>query len=64
MQHPIDAKPDPAILGDIGVVLFYLGRSDEALQHFDEALSLDPNLENVRANREALLKAMKASKTE
>ena len=32
----------------MGIVLYYLGRSDEALQHFDQALSLDPTLENVR----------------
>ena len=42
----------------MGIVLFYLGRSDESLKSFDRALSLDPNLESARANREALLKAM------
>ncbi len=43
----------------MGIVLFYLGRSNEALQSFDRALSLDPTLENARANREALLETIK-----
>ena len=62
LQHLIGIEPGHArALGDIGVALFYLGRSDEALQHFDRALSLDPTLEDVRANREAVLEAMKGN---
>ena len=61
-QRLIDIDSSDAVAqGNIGVVLFYLGKSDEALQHLDQALSLDPNLENVRANREAVLKAMEAT---
>ena len=61
-QRLIDINPSDAVVhGNMGVVLFYLGRSDEALQHFDQALSLDPTLENVRDNREAVLKAMEAA---
>ena len=45
----------------MGAALFYLGRSDEALQSFDQALSLDPILEIARANREAVLEAMKGN---
>ena len=46
----------------MGIVLFYLDRSDEALQSFDRALSLDPTLENPRANREAVLEAMEGNR--
>ena len=61
-QRLIDIDSSDAVAqGNIGVVLFYLGKSDEALQHLDRALSLDPTLENVRANREAVLKAMEAT---
>ena len=52
--HPNDA----ATYSNMGIALVFLGRHDEALQHFDQALSLDPTLENARANREALLEAM------
>ena len=58
-QRLIDIDPsDAAALGNMGIALFYLNRSDEALQRFDQALALDPTLKNVRANREAVLKAM------
>ena len=51
-QQLIDIDPSAAAAhGDMGLVLFYLGRSAEALQSFDQALSLDPTLENARANR-------------
>jgi Flp pilus assembly protein TadD len=60
LQRLIDIDPSHAKAHvSMGAALFYLGRSDEALQRFDQALSLDPTLENVRANREALLEAMK-----
>ena len=43
LRHLTGIEPDHTrALGDIGIVLFYLGRSDEALRHFDQALSLDP----------------------
>ena len=45
----------------MGVALFHLGRSDEALQRFDQALSLDPTLENARTNREAVLEVLKGN---
>ena len=45
----------------MGVALFYLGKSDEALQHFDQALTLDPTIEGARTNRAAVLKAMEAT---
>ena len=48
---------------NMGIALSGLGRHDEALQRFDQALSLDPALENVRANREALLEALQGKVT-
>ena len=44
----------------MGAALFYLGRGDEALQRFDQALALDPTIEEARINRETVLKAMEA----
>ena len=52
---------DSATYSNMGVALFYLGRSDESLQHFDQALSVDSTLKDARANREAVLKAMEAT---
>ena len=61
-QRLVAIDPSDAVAhGNIGVVLFYLGRSDESLQHFDQALSLNPTLENVRANRETVLEAMEGN---
>ena len=61
-QCLIDIDQGDAVAhGNMGIVLFYLDRSDEALQSFDRALSLDPTLENPRANREAVLKAMEGN---
>ena len=44
----------------MGAALFFLGRSDEALWSFDQALALDPTMEEARTNRETVLKAMEA----
>ena len=55
--HPEDA----ATYSNMGIALIFLGRNDEALQHFDQALALNPTLENVRANRETLLKTMEGN---
>ena len=61
-QQIIDIDPTDALAyGDMGVALFLLGRNDEALRSFDQALSLDPTMKGVRANRDALLKAMEGS---
>ena len=61
-QRLIDINPSDAVAhGNVGVVLFYLGRNDEALKSLDRALVLDPTLENVRVNRTALLKAMEGN---
>ena len=55
--HPDDA----ATYSNMGIALAFLGSLDEALQHFDQALSLDPTLASARANREAVLEAMKGN---
>ena len=61
-QQLIDIDPSDAVAyGDMGVALFLLNRNDEALRNFDQALSLDPTMKGVRANREALLEAMKGN---
>ena len=61
-QRLIDIDPTDAVAyGDMGVALFLLNRNDEALRSFDQALSLDPTMKGVRANREALLEAMKGN---
>ena len=58
-QRLVDIDPSDAVAhGNMGIVLYYLGRSDEALERFDHALSLDPTLENVQADRKAVLKAL------
>ncbi|MCY3787276.1 MAG: tetratricopeptide repeat protein, partial [Gemmatimonadetes bacterium] len=62
-QRLIDLDPNNAGIYNkyMGVALVGSGRHDEALQCLDRALALDPTLENVRLNREALLKAMEAT---
>ena len=62
-QRLIDLDPNNAAIynNNMGVSLLGLGRYDEALQCFDRARALDPTLEDVRPNREALLKAMEAT---
>ena len=60
LQRLIALRPDDAATySNMGIPLIYLGRSDEALQYFDQALSLDPTLESARANRRAVLEAIK-----
>ena len=61
-QRLIEIDPgDAAAYGNMGIALAFLGRSDESLRSFDQALSLDPTLEGARANREAVLEAMKGN---
>ncbi len=55
--HPDDA----ATYSNMGIALAFLGSIDKALQHFDQALSLDPTLASARANREAVLEAIKGN---
>ena len=59
-QRVVKLMPSNArAYADMGVALYYLGRADEALTHINRALSLDPTLEDVRANREAIQQAKK-----
>ncbi|MDE2815055.1 MAG: tetratricopeptide repeat protein [Gemmatimonadota bacterium] len=58
----VEQRPDVAVAHAIlGIACAALDRLDDALQHFDQALSLDPTLENVRATRETVLKAIEAT---
>ena len=62
LQRLIAIDPnDAAAHVSMGVAFYFLGRSDEALRSFDQALSLDPTLEDARTNREAVLKAMEGN---
>ena len=45
----------------MGIALFYLGRTDEALQSIDRALTLDPTLESARVNRAAMRESLQRS---
>ena len=55
-------RPDIAsVHTGLGVVFASLERYDEALECFDQALSLDPTLEDVRTNREAVLEMMEGN---
>ena len=63
LQRLLNIDPsDAAIHSNIGIALVFLGRNDAALKSFDRALSLDPTLENARANREALLEVIEENR--
>ena len=51
----VEMNPDHAEAhSGLGVALYSLGSVEEALESLDRALSLDPTLEEARANREAM----------
>ena len=49
---------DAAAHSNMGIALALLGRHSEALHSLDQALSLDPELENARLNRAEVLEAI------
>ena len=53
---------DAAAHSNMGIALALLGRHGEALHSFDQALSLDPELENARLNRAEVLEAIQQAK--
>ncbi len=58
-QDFLKVTPDSAIMhGNLGLTLFQLKRFDAALRSFDRALELDPNMEDMRTNRERLVEFM------
>ena len=38
----------------VGTALYHLGRLDEALEHLERALALDPTRADIRTNRDAV----------
>lgn len=51
------ARPDDASLhNEMGIALAEMGRLDEALGHFSEALRLDPGMSEARKNREMAIR--------
>ena len=54
-QSLIEVNPDNAQThSNLGATLYYLGRPEEALQSFERALALDPELETARTGRDQL----------
>src|SRR5688572_11123105 len=55
LQRSIQLDPENgAAQHDLGLMLAYAGRLDEAELHFQRALDLDPQMDNARRNLEAL----------
>ena len=55
----MDVEPDNAEVHlNMGVVFHLLGRTDEALRSFDEALSMEPDLERARMAREQVQQSL------
>ena len=55
----VQTNPNNAKLhSDMGITLFRLNRPEEALQSFERALVLDPDLKEALGNREAVLKSL------
>ena len=54
-RNLLELTPDSAqTYSNLGATLYYLGRTDEALRHFERAVEIDPYLETARAGLEAL----------
>ena len=54
-RNLVELTPDSAqTYSNLGAALYYLGRKEEALHHFERAVEIDPNLETARAGLEAL----------
>ena len=54
-REMLELTPDSAqTYSNLGATLYYLGRTDEALRHFERAVELDPDLKTARAGLEAL----------
>jgi tetratricopeptide (TPR) repeat protein len=49
-EAALEVRPTASVHDSLGALLSQLGRYDEALNHYNEALQLDPNLLDVRYN--------------
>ena len=56
----LESNPDSASThADIGVTLYYLDRTEEAIRSLEQALALDPSLETARTNLEEIRKRIR-----
>lgn len=53
-QTSLNEKPSAALHNQLGLVLAQLGRTDEAMQQFREALTMNPGHADARRNLEAI----------
>ena len=59
-QRIVEMNPDNAgAHSGMGIALYHLGKVEDAIARLDKALTLDPTLEDARANREVMKKARK-----
>ncbi|MDD1716986.1 MAG: tetratricopeptide repeat protein [Methanoregulaceae archaeon] len=57
--HPNEAKYDADLWNDKGVALYHLGRTVEAMQAYDKALSINPKHTEAQLNRDIALREAK-----
>jgi Flp pilus assembly protein TadD len=56
-EQALSLKPDDAqVHNDLGVALFYQGKTKEAVFHFRQALRIKPDYENPRRNLDMILR--------
>ena len=59
-QRIVEMNPDNAVAhSGMGIALYHLGKVEDAIARLDKALTLDPTLEDARANREVMKKEQK-----
>ena len=64
-QRIVEMNPDNAAAhSGMGIALYHLGKVEDAIARLDKALTLDPTLEDARANREVMKKEQKKKKSD